>query len=243
MWPEAAGSVGKCAKFGLGEFADMLFTLTMLRPNDLFADVGANAGVYTVLASKVVGCKSVSAEPVPLTFSLLSKNIEANAIQDKVDRRQVGVGSKPDHLRFTAALWSFGHVAEDGDEDTVEVPVEPLDSILAGRVPTVIKIDVEGFEAEVVKGAASTLANPECKAVLIELAEDITRYGASGQDVIDTMTALGFEAYWYVPEHRHLVPAGRSGPGHWNKVFVRDLPFVQDRLRTAPPVEVRGQSF
>src|SRR5205823_4223202 len=61
-WPARASSVSMQAKFGLGELYDQSFCLHMLRPGDMFCDVGANAGVYTVLASKAVGCRSVSLE-------------------------------------------------------------------------------------------------------------------------------------------------------------------------------------
>jgi FkbM family methyltransferase len=242
VWPKESSSVGLCAKYGLGEYTDMAFCLHFLRPGDLFTDLGANSGVYTVLASKVAGAHSVAVEPVPATHALLRRNIEANDIGDLVDARQCGVGSKSDNLHFTASLWSLGHVADAAGEDTVAVPVEPLDTILAGRVPALIKVDVEGFEGAVVEGANATLSDPACKAVILELAEDVVRYGVSGADVVDMMTRHGFTPYWYDPAARKLEPAGRSGPGKWNKIFIRDLGFVEDRLATSPAFDVRGVS-
>ena len=53
---------------GLHEFEDMMFLLHLLRPGDIFVDAGANIGSYTVLASAVVGAKSISFEPVPPLF-------------------------------------------------------------------------------------------------------------------------------------------------------------------------------
>jgi thymidylate synthase len=53
---------------GLHEFEDMAFLLHLLRSEDMFADVGSNIGSYTILASGVVGAKSVAFEPVPSTY-------------------------------------------------------------------------------------------------------------------------------------------------------------------------------
>lgn len=84
-----------CARFGLGEYADMAFCLHALRPEDLFCDVGANAGVYTVLAAAAVGSKVISFEPIPRTFNLLKANVHINGIADQVDARRNGVADAP----------------------------------------------------------------------------------------------------------------------------------------------------
>ena len=60
---------------GLTELPEMMFLLHFLRPEDLFIDVGANVGAYTVLASAVVGAESIAIEPVPKTFQRLMDNI------------------------------------------------------------------------------------------------------------------------------------------------------------------------
>ena len=63
---------------GLHEFNDMAFCLHLLRSGDLFVDVGANIGSYTVLASKVAGANSITLEPVPQTFERLKRNVNIN---------------------------------------------------------------------------------------------------------------------------------------------------------------------
>jgi len=70
---------------GLHEFADMAFVLHFLRPCDLFVDVGANVGSYTILASGVVRCHTVAFEPDPLTAAALERNINLNQIADLVE--------------------------------------------------------------------------------------------------------------------------------------------------------------
>jgi len=95
-WPSGSTSIMICARYGLGEYADIAFLLHLLREGDLFCDVGANAGVYTILAGRAVGCSVVSAEPVPQVFNLLMQNIYANGIFANVDARNVGVGGRWD---------------------------------------------------------------------------------------------------------------------------------------------------
>lgn len=240
VWPEQSSSVKIQAKYGLGETADMVFCLHMLRPSDLFVDVGANAGVYTVLASKVIGAPSVAIEPVPVTHALLRQNIEANGIGDLVDARAVGAGSGRGSLNFTADLWSMGHVVAVAGEDTVQVPVETLDMILEGRVPRVMKIDVEGFEGEVLAGAQQTLSSSGCSAVIIEVSYHVQRYGASESGVEAQLEAHGFRGFWYEPFSRKLVGPGAPVARKWNKIFIKDRAFVEGRLTSAPAFEVRG---
>ncbi|MBL0358825.1 MAG: hypothetical protein IPP72_19040 [Chitinophagaceae bacterium] len=69
---------------GLHECEDMAFLIHYLRPDDHFFDVGANIGSYTILASGVAGCRSVTFEPIPSTFQTLSSNIFLNGLQQKV---------------------------------------------------------------------------------------------------------------------------------------------------------------
>lgn len=239
-WPAGASSVDMQAKYGLGEPYDMGFSLHLLRPDDLFCDVGANAGVYTVLASKAVGARSVSFEPVPRTFSLLMQNVWANDIGALVDARQCGVGREPGALHFTSDLWSFNHVAERDAAGAVEVPVVTLDQALDGRVPRLIKIDVEGFEGEVVAGARRTLSDPSCAAVIMELVTAVQRYGATREGIAGEMRALGFTPCWYDPFTRTFSDPGERARFRYNQIFVRDFDFVKSRVAQAPTYRVRG---
>src|SRR5688572_25821870 len=75
---------------GLGEFAEMAFVLHLLRPQDLFADVGANIGSYSILASGVSGAHSIAVEPVPETYGMLLRNIALNGLQHLVNAVNMG---------------------------------------------------------------------------------------------------------------------------------------------------------
>src|ERR1700748_1021902 len=77
---------------GLHEFYDMSFLLHFLRENDVFFDVGANAGSYTLLASGICKAKSVAMEPVKSIFNVFYKNVHLNGLQARVSLINAGAG-------------------------------------------------------------------------------------------------------------------------------------------------------
>lgn len=95
---------------GLHEFPDMGFVLHFLRKEDVFGDVGANIGSYTILASGHVGARTIAFEPIPETFYWLKKNIKLNQLEAKVHAFNIGLGSETGVLRFTATHDTVNYV-------------------------------------------------------------------------------------------------------------------------------------
>ena len=150
----------------------MTFVLHVLRPGDLFFDIGANVGSYTVLAGKVAGASVVAVEPVPATYDALLANVQVNAIGALVDARNCGLAAKPGMLTFTRGQDTTNHVAataEAGSADCVAVPVTTFDALAAGACPLLAKIDVEGYETPVLAGAGESLGNPALRGLILEL--------------------------------------------------------------------------
>jgi FkbM family methyltransferase len=227
---------------GLHDFGDMAFALHLLRPGDLFADVGANIGSYTILAAAVAGARCAAAEPVPAIFRFLLDNVALNRVGQRVACHNVGVGRAPGVLRFTTTEDPTNHVLAAGEVSpgAVERPVRTLDELLGGEAPALIKIDTEGFETEVIAGAPATLREPALKAVVLELNGSGRRYGYDEDALHGAMLQLGFAPYSYDPFRRELHPlGGRHYAG--NTLYVRDLPAVRERLRGAPAVSVFGR--
>ena len=86
---------------GLAEYQDMGFVHHFVRSSDLFFDIGANLGVYSVLASGVKGCKSFAFEPIPKTFQKLIEQIRINKLEELVCCINKGVSDKNNFLDFT----------------------------------------------------------------------------------------------------------------------------------------------
>lgn len=227
---------------GLHDFADMAYVLHVTRPDDLFVDVGANVGSYSVLACAVKGARGVCFEPVPVTFARLLDNIRINALSDRVEALNLGVADREGELAFTSAENCTNHVVADNENapEAVRVKVLPLDAILKGRAPSMLKIDVEGFEVPVLKGAEATLANDSLHSVLLELNGSNARYGFSESDILGTMSRHGFVACSYEPFTRELRRLEGGGSLTGNTLFVRRPEVASVRVRQSSPFVVRG---
>lgn len=217
---------------GLHEYREMAFALHLLRASDGFLDVGANVGSYTVLASGAVGARSVAVEPVPATFAHLLRNVAVNALQDRVHCRQCGLAAREGRLRFSAGLDTVNHVLTEAERlPAVEVPVTTLDVLMGDDVPALVKIDVEGYEHDVVAGAQRTLADGRLLAVIMETNGSGSRYGHADEVLVARMREHGFAACCYDPFRREIEPEGAASG---NTIFVRDLATVRDRIASAP---------
>lgn len=239
---------------GLYEFEDMAFVLHALRPEDTFVDVGANVGSYTILAGAGVGASGLALEPVPSTFRHLRDNVNLNALYDRVTCLNVGVGKEEGLLQFTASQDAVNHVVterEAGEHvETVEVPVHRLDDLAAGLAPLLVKVDVEGWETEVIAGADGLLSGAAPMAVIMELNGSGARYGFDEAALHRRMLDYGFEPMLYRPFERTLDPLGRGwvtlgerAGSTVNTLYIRDPGFFQARVRTAPRFEVLGASL
>lgn len=226
----SSGSTGATGNWycGLHEYTEMSFVLRFLREEDLFVDVGANVGTYTVLAAGAVGAETLSFEPIPQTFRRLVANVRINGLSTKVDTRQEGVSDKCGELKFTIHSDTQNHVVStDEAGDSERVSVVNLDSALEGRCPQLIKIDVEGQELPVLKGAHAILSNPKLSVVIAESNDCGNRYGYSPDDVVRLMASYGFSPFEYSPKERRLYPTTKTLA---NLIFVRDLEAVTRRL-------------
>ncbi|TZF87297.1 FkbM family methyltransferase [Cognatilysobacter lacus] len=231
---------------GLQEFDDMAFVLHMLRPGDLFVDVGANVGSYSILACAVAGAHGCAVEPVPATFERLVENMRINHLDEAVQCVNAGLGSEPGTLRFSSDMGVCNRALASSDTrpGVVEVQGITLDALLAGRSPRLIKIDVEGYESAVLAGADATLRDPYLQAVIMELNGSGAQFGFDESKLFGLMVSHGFQPCAYVPAERRLVDA--HGPGATasdNTIFVRDIDAVRNRLREAEAFDVNGKRF
>jgi FkbM family methyltransferase len=141
---------------GLHEFTDMAYLLHVTTAEDLFIDIGANVGSYTILACAVRGARGYCFEPVPSTYERLMDNIRINNLSERVVALNLGLADREGELIFTADKNCMNHViisdSNDTTTNTVKVNVLPLDKILQNESPSIVKIDVEGFEKLVLEG-------------------------------------------------------------------------------------------
>jgi FkbM family methyltransferase len=178
-----------------------------IRVDDTVWDVGANDGVYTQLFADKVGTrgKVVAFEPSPRSFAnlrLISSNknnilLQAIALSDVDGEMPFFINnehySKTDSLRPLSA-----------DTISVRVTVKCADSFLPVAPPDIIKIDVEGFELDVLKGMANTLSSVGLRAVFIEVHfSELERRGVPDAPAVITrlLRDKGFVIHWTDPSH------------------------------------------
>lgn len=216
---------------GLHEFNDMGFLLHLLKEEDHFVDVGANVGSYTILASKVKKAFTTSFEPIPSTFEWLKRNAEINELEELVELNNQGCSDKHKVLKFSKNKDTTNHVLTATDKDEyLEVETVALDISLE-RPPTLIKIDTEGFETEVLKGAQRILREDSLLAIIIELNGSGNRYGFDENKIDTDLKELGFFPYAYDPFNRHLTKLETFGDA--NTIYIRDIDEVSERLQNA----------
>jgi FkbM family methyltransferase len=232
--PGMTGATGNIYA-GLHEFEDMAFLLHVLREEELFVDVGANIGSYTILAGGAVGAECISVEPIKSTFIMLEENINLNRLTGHVRALNMGIGEKAGVLKFTAGLDTVNHVISEAEvvDDTEIVPVCSLNDLLDGQDPILIKIDVEGFETNVIDGAAQVLSRTSLLAVIMELNGSGERYGFNEVELHTKMLSFGFETYTYSPFERQLVALDGAISNSGNTLYVRNIDEVASRIKSA----------
>ena len=230
---------------GLHEFIEMSFLLHFLRSDDLFVDVGANLGSYTVLASSVVGAESISIEPVPSTFKRLIENIEINKITDKTTCVNKIVGDLEGTVTVTNDQDTTNHVVavDEKSNNFISIKATTLESILSKHNPRLIKIDVEGYELPVIIGAQSVLKNDSLNAVILEMNGSGRRYGFDERKILSLMQKNNFKAYSYDPYKRNLLNIDIVTDKTDNIIFIRNKPFVDLRLAYAKAFTVHNKTF
>ena len=209
--------------YGLHEFHEMAAVLHILRPNDVFADVGANAGSYTVLAAGVVGARVDAFEPGSASANSLDRNILINKLQNRVRVHRMAVGAISGTALFIEGAGTMGRLSPDGER---KVPVTTLDDVLTD--PTIIKMDIEGGELNALKGAKKTLQSPSLRLIITE---------SHGKEVVALMAEAGFSKFRYNAFSRRLTPLVTEDG---NALFLRDAAAAEQLMREAGNVSVFG---
>jgi FkbM family methyltransferase len=202
----------------------------VFRPGDVFYDIGANVGAYALVAAKAhAGAVRVYAfEPSFATYAQLCRNVILNGCSGTITALPVALADRTAlqtlHYRDLRAGMARHALAAPVDADgrafeamasqaVLGYSLDDLVTHLALPVPTHIKLDVDGFEAEVLAGAGKTLGDPALRTVLIELMDDTD----AERTCMAILCAVGFRVR---SRERYEIRAGGSVSAH-NYVFER----------------------
>jgi FkbM family methyltransferase len=182
------------------DYAEMLAWRRVLQPGDLFLDVGANVGSYAIWAAES-GADVIAMEPAEETFPLLVDNIALNGYQ--IDAIQAAAGAMCGIVQFTSGRDCVNHLDPNG---SVKAKMVTIDSVIGDRAVAGMKIDVEGYEIDVLRGCSRALAEHRIR--LIQLEWNSTSQAAVGTDRLPVAKLLAGHGYsLYRPDLRGvLVP-------------------------------------
>ncbi len=144
-----------------------------LKPGEVFVDVGANIGFFTLLGCKIVGPKGkvYALEPNPVIYDMMDTSVFANSFGKRCETQNIAAFSEDGEMELTWDTAGHGggrlvtHDKVTLDNNKAMVKLQRLDDILVenDRPISVIKIDTEGSEPYILEGASEILENnPNC---------------------------------------------------------------------------------
>ncbi|HEV2299746.1 MAG TPA: FkbM family methyltransferase [Candidatus Acidoferrales bacterium] len=196
MWLELNPRTGHDYAEGRAEASVQQAVADYLKPGMVFYDLGANIGLFSLLASQLVGeTGSVfSFEPDPATVTRLRRNIDKNCVSN-ITIVEAGVGSTTGKFAFLCANSSspdrgVGRFTAPSEEcHTEDLQCYALDDfVLESPCPDAVKCDVEGAEVEVIRGARKLLASRR-PWIIFEIHSVV-----NGDEVRDLCSHLGYKA-------------------------------------------------
>ncbi|OKH35197.1 hypothetical protein NIES2101_37790 [Calothrix sp. HK-06] len=201
----------------------------IVRPGDTVLDIGANIGTVTLWLSKLVGenGKVHAFEPNPELLKILEQTFERNQLSN-VRLHRVALGSEEGKLelripKINAGAASLVRNKDLSNCDIVSVPVRSLSTIVAEegiQSIRLIKIDVEGFEAEVFQGGQEVLESIRPEAILFELNE--IKGAVSEQPVIKILRDFGYK-FFSIPRCLFRMHLERFNPDDANQTVGHDF--------------------
>lgn len=214
----------------------------LLKPNDVFVDVGANIGYFSLLASKIVGTNGhvVSVEPHPYIFNLLKRNIHHNNFHN-VTLVNTAAGRTAGEIEFFAgqatSLGESTTVASRGFSFLGLVKVRPLISIIPKQdlcKTSLIKIDVEGAESDILYEIIENLhLFPDSLNIIVELGTD----NADRITIFRDLLEHGFNAYMVLNEYDDIDYINWSRPALPKEI--KELPHQQvDLIFSKKPLDM-----
>lgn len=237
-----AGLVGN-AYYGLYEYRESLFLLHFLRKEDIFLDVGANMGHYTISTAGIAGNKVICVEPLEVTFNRLREQIDLNGLSHIVTPHNCGVSNNAGTLYLSSDKGVMNQIVHENYPHAQSITVKTIDQLVGDNEIRCIKIDVEGYEFHALKGAKKVLNSASLQVVIVELNDSGKNYDITDDQVALLLTSKGFLPYRYIPAERSLSLLEDYDKTQFNTLFIKDLNFVKDRVDTAPKINVLHHSI
>ncbi len=196
---------------------------------EVFWDIGANVGLYSIYAAKTKKCIVYSFEPSVFNLELLSRNIYLNKLQNKITIIPLPLS---DHLKknslimsntdWGGAMSTFGeNYGHDGKKinkkfqfSTIGISIDEIVRLLKVPIPKYLKIDVDGIEQLILKGAKKNLS--QIKSILIEVNDDFIEQRDSVSQILQN---AGFKLK--EKKHSEMFEGDKSFSNVYNQIWDR----------------------
>jgi FkbM family methyltransferase len=214
----------------------MCAILYYVDPGDQVMDIGANVGAYTVWMSKFISRpgRIHAFEPDEASFKKLQSHIAVNNMGDLVKVNRCALSDSDGVLNFTTGLDRLNHITTQREENSVSVPSCTLDAYCeanaVGRV-TYMKVDVEGFEYMVLKGAGKLFSSKGVDILQLEINDAVRYAGVSVEDLLALLKGYQYSLCRYDVDNNQLVPIEYHRERE-NYFAVADMAGVNSKLRT-----------
>lgn len=177
--------------------------IASFRPGEVLVDVGANVGMYTIWAAKTRQARVFAFEPESLNYALLNRNIFRNGLSAQVRAFCLALSDRAGAGELHLSRFMPGGSSHSLNErvDPYHRPAQPeftqgcvsarLDDLVRDGVlpaPQHLKIDVDGFEPQVIRGADATLRSGSVRSMLIEVNQNLPDHMA----MVAELNGLGF---------------------------------------------------
>lgn len=193
----------------LPDHAELSVLRRLLRRGDRFIDVGANIGVYSLIAAEC-GAEVIAFEPGTAAIAALRRNVALNDLGGRIEVRQEAVGAGSGEIEFVDGVGTMGHVVTGAADlarggaglftgrstrRVIRVPMVTLDEVIGGAEIAALKIDVEGFEDDVLTGAAIALAESRIGYVQLEHNASSERIFGKASRSIEILRSHGYSLH------------------------------------------------
>ncbi len=226
------------------EAQERQFVNMFLRPGDIFVDIGANIGLFTLIAAQRVGKtgKVYSFEPGIKAFERLQINVQLNqvsntccyqiALSDRSGKAVMYIANdnRDAWNSLSKPLSSESAFIENIETITFDEFVEK--NQLTGKV-TMVKIDVEGWESHVLSGGVGTFSRPDAPVLQVEFTEENARQaGTSCRNLYEQLVGLGYTLFTYDKQSNSLIRSVvRDYYVYSNLIACKNQEYITTRLR------------
>lgn len=222
------------------DWEEFCFMQDFLRDDDIFLDIGANVGVYSFWASQFVKSgKIYSFEPNPKNADRFKQIYQMNLEKTQsINLIEKAVTNLPGVVAMTTHKDQNNQIVSTQELGLNEIHVEGVtlsDFFQTEKIDhtAFVKIDVEGYELDVLEGAVGLLSSKKIDVIQVEINQEVGAYERSKTDLVDFLTSWGYNFYTYNPslkQMQHITRVEIEQIDHRNYFALQDKGLVEKRI-------------